>query len=51
MSGSDLPRPLSPTVTRQRLDAALDAAQAGMEGRSRSEVRDLLVTELRARVS
>lgn len=49
MSGSDLPRPLSPTVTRQRLDAALDAAQAGMEGRSRSEVRDLLVTELRAR--
>jgi hypothetical protein len=46
---SYLPRPPSPKVTRQKLDAALNTARAGLEGRSRTEARDLLVTELRAR--
>ena len=46
---SYLPRPPSPNVTWQKLDAASDTARAGLEGRSRTEVRDLLVTELRAR--
>lgn len=45
---SYLPRPPSPKVTMQKLDAPIDA-RAGLEGRSRTEVRDLLVTELRAR--
>lgn len=31
-----------------RIDAALDAARAGTQGRNREQIRELLVAELRA---
>lgn len=49
MFDPSLVQPLPPGVTLGRIDAALDAARDGAQGRDREQTRELLVAELRAR--
>jgi hypothetical protein len=48
MFDPSLVRPLPPAVTGRRIDAAVKTTRIGAQGRTRAEVRELLVTELRA---